>query len=680
MTTKFPVLVQFEFHPASAEAAATAEFLHTALNADPSVPGLQVPTCFTPDDGTGEPPEPRIAIEADRVLVVVLADDHFAAHARTPTSRGRTWGDYVVQLRQICEAAAVRFMPVQLTENGWPLDARLRDINFLRAWTAGDVHQRRKLIARRLVHLLIRQLRPHPQDEDAPPVTIFLSHSKTDLEDEPRVVRALLAHLSAMQPERAWFDSGDIATGSRLATEIERGVADSALLAVVTDSYSSRSWCRREVLLAKHHQRPVVVVDAVQDGEVRRFPYAGNTPVMRWKGDPQDAVDLLLREALRYAYAEESLSKRKQPDDAVLPAGPELVTIVHRNKDQPILYPDPPLGSEELAVLFSAGVRVETPLERHARANDLRARALSVAISVSRAEDLGRFGLRMSHLDGIFLELSRYILLAGVRLAYGGHLRADGYTMQLAELLRDPAVEQLRGVPPGAQTPSAELLTYLAWPMPSSARDEARLGPLVEVRRCERPTDLDETDDPAFVAQPQGEIPLDSALHRFAWARGLTTMRERQTQEVAGRVIVGGRLGPMGEGYRGRMPGVLEEALLSIRAERPVYLVGAFGGCAQLILDALEGVPRRELTWGYQRAVPHSDELKALYQTRGVVWDEHEAIASDLRARGLAGLKNGLTTDENRELGATRSPERIVALVLRGIQQSYSPGGINPPA
>jgi len=675
VSAKFPLLVQFEYHPGSADASGAAEYLHSALNDDPGVPGLRIPTCFIADDNTLEPRQPHIAIEADRVLVVLLADEHLAAHARRATKTRVTWADYVVHLRQLCESSPVyRFMPIQLTENGWPIDPRLDDLNFLRAWTIDDVEERRKFIARRLVHLLIRRLRPHADDEDAPAVTIFLSHTKLDLEHEPRVVKALLAHLTATQPEKTWFDSGDIASGSRFAKGIERGVADAALLVVVTDSYSSRSWCRREILLAKQYHRPVVVVDAVQEREVRSFPYAGNVPVIRWRGQPQDVIDLLLRETLRHAYAEVSLSQRRRPGDDVLPAGPELVTVVHRSKTQPVLYPDPPLGPEELAVLSATGVRVETPLERHARENDLRARSLVVALSVSEAEDLARFGLRRAHLDAILLELSRYLLLAGIRLAYGGHLRADGYTVRLADLLREPIVEQRRGNNPGGAAPPAELIAYIPWPMPTTVHDEARLGPLVEVRRCERPADVDECLDPDFVQSPIAEVPVDTPARRFAWARGLTVMRERQTSEVAARVVVGGRVAP-GGGYKGRMPGVLEEALLSIRAERPVYLVGAFGGCGRLVIDALEGVERPELTSDYQSAATHSEELRRLYQERGQAWDEYEDIAESLRERGIAGLKNALSVDENRELATTRSAERIIELVLRGLQHSYPPDG-----
>jgi hypothetical protein len=669
MTAKFPLLVQFVYHPSSKDAAAMADYLHFSINDDPGVPGLRIPTCFIPDDGTSTPPEPELAAEADRVLVVLLADDHLAANARRPANTGTTWAEYVVRMRDMC-VEPHRFMPVQLTEHGWPLDPRLDDVNFLRAWTL-EADERPKFVARRLVHLLIRRLRPHSNNEDAPALTIFLSHTKLDLEHEPRVVKSLLAHLTATQPEKTWFDSGDIASGSVFAKEIERGVADAALLAVITDSYSSRSWCRREILFAKRHQRPVVVVDAVQEREVRSFPYVGNVPVIRWKGNPPDVVDLLLRETLRHAYAEESLTQRKRADDDVLPAGPELVTLVHRDKRRPLLYPDPPLGPEELAVLEATGIRVETPLERHARENKLATKALVVTLSVSEAEDIAHFGLRRPHLDAIFLELSRYLLLAGIRLAYGGHLHAGGYTIRLADLLRDPIVEQLRGKPPSAGAFLPELVTYIPWPMAVTVHGEARLGALVDVQRCDRPADVDEQLDALLLASPADDIPVDNPARRYGWARGLTEMRTRQTLETSARVIVGGRIGLTPDGYKGRMPGVLEEALINIQHDRPVYLIGAFGGCARMVVDALEGRSRDELTWRYQSAVPHSDELRTLYKDRGQPWDEYDDIATLLRARGLAGLKNGLSVDENRELSRTRSAERIVELVLAGLQSVY---------
>jgi len=671
MATKFPLAVQFEYFVHSQEPNDTAEWLQAKFNDDPAVPGIRIPIYFTPDDGSFEPPKPSIANEAERVMVVLLADDYLAANARTPTEGDMTWADYVVHLRQLCDASPeYEFIPIQLTENGWPIDKRLDDLNVLRAW-AVESSERCQLIARRIANLLIRQLLQSTPSEEAAPITIFLSHTKLDLEHKPYVVKSLIEHLTVDHPEKIWFDSGDISAGSRFKDAIDHGVSNAALLVVLTDSYSSRSWCRREILLAKHYRRPVVVVDAVQEREIRSFPYAGNTPVIRWNGHPQDVIDLLLLETLRHTYAEESLKKQMREGDDIFPGSPELVTIVNR-ESKLVLYPDPPLGSEELDVLEAVGIQVQTPLERHAIENNLRDRSLVVALSVSEAEDIARYGLRKPHLDSVLLELSRYLLLAGIRLAYGGHLRADGYTVRLANLLHEPIIEQLRGETPDDTALPAELITYIPWLTPTNVEDEAKLGPLVEIRRCERPDDLNEMLDPAFVAQPLYELPVDSPVHRFGWSRGLTEMRKRQTAEVDARIIVGGRIGQAGEVYKGRMPGVLEEAILSIQAERPIYLVGAFGGCTRLIIDTLEGISRRELSWEYQNKVPYSDELRKMYQERGQGWDEYERISGFIKERGYTGLNNGLTDDENRELATTRSTNRIVELIFLGLTRKIS--------
>jgi len=668
--TLAPALVQFEYHTGAEAAASLAEHLHTDLNDDPAVPGLRIPTLFIPHNGTDGAPEPQLAVEAERVLVVLLADDHLAAHAHRPSATGRTWADYIVELRRLCEQSENhRFMPIQLTQHAWPIDARLDDLNFLRAWAIDDEQDRRRFIARRIVQLLLRRLQSSPSSEDAPPLTIFLSHTKLDLEVEPRVVKSLLAHLTANQPQKTWFDSGDIEVGSRFAKEIEGGVEDAALLAVLTDSYSSRSWCRREVLLAKHFQRPVVVVDAVQDREVRSFPYVGNVPVVRWKGDAQEVIDLLLREALRQAFAADSLRKRKQPGDVVLPAGPELLTLVHRKPDEVVLYPDPPLGAEELAVIEKTGIRVETPLERHARRCDLSSKSFMIALSTSPAEDIARFGLRDVHLEAALLEVSRYLLISGVRIAYGGHLGSDGYTVRLADLLRDPVVEHLRGSPGGTRkTPPAELVNYLPWPTFETVQAQARLGPLVEIILCARPGDVDESLDPLLTDPVRADVAADSTARRFAWARGLTEMRRRQVADIDGRIAIAGRVGSGSNGYRGRMPGVLEEILLSIQAKQPVYLIGAYGGCARLVCEALESRRPQPLPWAHHAAVPLSEELRDLYRSKGVQWDEYESIYEQLRDGGFAILSNGLSPDENRELAVTRSTERMIELILSGLK------------
>jgi hypothetical protein len=116
-----------------------------------------------------------------------------------------------------------------------------------------------------------------------------------DVEQEPAdpaaiaggPVKAILATLGQL-PIQGWYDGAKIPPGGRFPEEIQKGVLNSsALVAVLTDTWSSREWCRREVLEAKLAARPLVVVDALEARVIRLFPYLGNAVKagMRWDSE-----------------------------------------------------------------------------------------------------------------------------------------------------------------------------------------------------------------------------------------------------------------------------------------------------------------------------------------------------------------------------------------------------------
>ena len=71
--------------------------------------------------------------------------------------------------------------------------------------------------------------------------------------------------------------------GLPFADFLQQSVEDiPILLAIQTDTYGSREWCRLEVLEAKKRSVPIVVLTATERGEARSFPYMGNVPVIRW--------------------------------------------------------------------------------------------------------------------------------------------------------------------------------------------------------------------------------------------------------------------------------------------------------------------------------------------------------------------------------------------------------------
>ena len=505
---------------------------------------------------------------------------------------------------------------------------------------------------------------------------LFLSHTKADLNKEPRVTQRLIESLRGDQPIEAWVDSGDIQAGSKFAEAIERGVERTSLLAVLTDAYATREWCREEVLLAKEHQRPVVVVDALTSYEVRSFPYVGNVPRIRWDGDPQKGIDLLLKETLRHLHATAVLERRKQPGDLVFARPPELATLVGLEPGTTVLYPDPPVGVGEARRLAKAKVQFKTPLQRLAADRPLEGRA--IALSMSESTDIADCGMDSLHLEGCMLDLSRCLLIKGATLAYGGHLGAEGYTQMVFELVR--ANNNLEGV-----QPFERIVNHRGWPLPRLTVEElARLNQVSKTVELPRPADIDETLHPDFVPKPKF-FPADkSPEHRFAWARGMTEMRAFQAAKarstVTARIVIGGTFGPTvkvnedgtrkEQWYMSRIPGVLEEIVLSVKAGQPVFLIGAFGGVARLVIDLIRGKDREEASWDFQKRAPFAPEMRALYEQRGVAWMDYPEIVSLLRGRALEGVNPLLRGTEHEELFETVDPYRMVELVLQGLSQA----------
>lgn len=75
------------------------------------------------------------------------------------------------------------------------------------------------------------------------------------------------------------------------------------MVAIHTDSNSSREWCRREVIEVRLWKVPLVVADCISNLDDRSFPYSGNVPVIRLDDRQEEridfVVDLLIDEVLK---------------------------------------------------------------------------------------------------------------------------------------------------------------------------------------------------------------------------------------------------------------------------------------------------------------------------------------------------------------------------------------------
>ena len=141
--------------------------------------------------------------------------------------------------------------------------------------------------------------------------------------------------------------------------------------------------------------------------------------------------------------------------------------------------------------------------------------------------------------------------------------------------------------------------------------------------------------------------------------------------EIHARLLLGGQARGLG-----KYPGLAEEALLALRARKPVYLIGAFGGCAQAVIEALRGNKPAALTLDYQAAESVSGAAIELYNSQippGGDSIDYIALTAEFERFGIAGLNNGLDAAENEGLFNTMNLPEMIALVLRGLGRLGKP-------
>lgn len=186
--------------------------------------------------------------------------------------------------------------------------------------------------------------------------TIFVSHAK---QDGRATAEDLVRHVRDPQNQlglETFYDALELRDGEDFAEGLEQGVQDSALLALASDSYEGRPWCNREILVAKQFRRPVLIVDLGRNRVARTYPYFGNLPFRRHDmASPQGRDTALLDLVVEMLRVElfSIVAQQADPTAIALPRPPELLDLVNlaHEKAGRVLYPDPPLPNQELALL-----------------------------------------------------------------------------------------------------------------------------------------------------------------------------------------------------------------------------------------------------------------------------------------------------------------------------------------
>ena len=258
----------------------------------------------------------------------------------------------------------------------------------------------------------------------------------------------------------------------------------------------------------------------------------------------------------------------------------------------------------------------------------------SVGISVSPCADAARIGYDGRQINRIVIRIAQYFLDQNMRVIFGHDWREDGVMQSVADFA---AVVAARSAETGEETLGRQRLDTM------EDREQPRIINVVPTGRAPLSrTALAARRDSGGVLEVLRVSAVNEHLHeRVGESRARS--RNRQEQDTRAAVLTALRyfitqllnpgcricLGGRTTGYEGNDPGVIEEARLALEFDKPLYLMGGFGGAT--------------------RCFGEQPEYKGMNY-----WEK----------------ANGLDETKKRELFETTDVERALRLIKAGIQSS----------
>jgi hypothetical protein len=666
MTTQHapPLAVNFVWNFADSEVVSSIiDVVRKSFARDKDKPfsrGLNIPIFYFSAQNSNEIPQNCPCAIAKKNIIFVFTSIN--------TTGRQSWKTYIEGLPHSPNTSIV---PIAIDKHGLGHTGSLASLNCIRAydWPADnrDFHAV-VFLAHEIYRYGCLSINPDDPGKDSS-ITIFLSHAKAG--DTGRLHAEEIRKFIDNTNMNRFFDSTEISPGFPFDGEIEKKVGLSTLVAIESDAYSSRYWCQREILCAKQRNRPIIVVNSLSDYEDRIFPAASNVPCVHVSSDsPISQRDILrilsaaILETVRHFHSMQSLGFYKEigwiETDCELSSRPPEIRQALRVKSgrqKKICYPEPPIYSYEADWHEHLGIEAFTPLWKASEKDCFARQRIGISISEVFGDGFSSNHLHPDLLIRLAQDLARHLLARSATLIYGGDLRPDGFT----EFILDEAAilkERIRG---DLQT----IENHLAWPLyvsePEIVSWRARYSQVMKTEEYEIPVDV------AAGVSKELFLPPNTPENSYVWSRCLTEMREKSIDSSTVRICAGGKL----SGYKGKMPGVLEEVILSLNSEKPTFLLGAFGGvvggvCSVLINKDVPEALTEE--WQISHNAGYSD-VQAIAKTHG-----HEcgysAVTDMLQRQNISDMASRCGLSEDEYIRVMRSPfvDECLHLILKGIK------------
>ncbi len=636
-----PITVHFLIHESYDKLHEVRKFLYSLLCRDSNntnFDGLDIPVYFHIGSSNNIIPE-ICEVESEKRIIIPLIDEYMFCDD--------VWRGYI---KNLIRGGELHILPVSLCEYAFEFNEDLGKNQFI-TLKSQSILDNRIEFQTRLFEFILRILSGNEKEK----LILFISHSKKDKDQIGRIrAEELRDYLGTHSKLDSFFDANDIPDGQDFGDIINENVSKSLFVLIHSDTYSDREWCRKEILECKYKQVPAIRVELFSKGCSRLFPYMANIPCIRFSDNWEEIVALMLRTALDWRYQKAYLEKLNvacgDMHFGIEPTIPELISVHHNHKAEvSILYPEPPVGIEELEVLNDSfeNKTFVTPMQLMTKGKNLTGR--KIAISISEPTDSTDNVLGQEMLNDLAIELPRHLLASKAELVYGGDLRQNGFTRKLAELSYQYAKSE------HSKGEYYSFHNFFAWPISNTINHIERLfltRNRVKEYIIDAPSGCTEEEKSKF-------IPPYGSHYKLLWSISLTKMREEMENFADALIVMGGRT----QGFKGKMPGIIQEVKIALSLKRPVYIVGSSGGCASILQKCILKSTSFDVA---SKMYNIDDDLKITLQSSREDTEGYSFL-SDLHKAGIRQLNNGLGEEDNIRLLSSTNVTEIVALILQGL-------------
>jgi len=660
-----PLSVHFLWHPANKdELFDSIQYCANLINRDSDKPysrTIKIPTFFNTSTTPSAPNE--IPDLSEQTIIFVFISKYIVVDAE--------WCSFI---QGLFETDRFRIVPIAVDKTAFNIPLEIKTLNFIRVFEFDKSFYKENLllsISHELYRLGLNEGFDALEFGSESSVKLFLSHAKDNGVGVgiANQLKDFIDHTSLNK----FFDTTDIIPGYQFNDEIKGHIAESTLIAIHSDTYSNRYWCQKEIQYTKELLRPMIAVDSVELYEDRKFPLSSNIPSIRVPStlDQNDLFKIItfaLLETIRFFYSKKLLYCYKDnkwfPSESVILSRPPEIsdlckfeTIITNNEgiSNIFIYPEPPIYKEELAPFEHLGIKSFTPL--NVSVSNLS--GLTVGVSISDPDEISllEIGQGPSHLKHLSQDIGRHILAQKSVIIYGGDLRKNGFTEFL--------ISEAQALKTRTNSEDIFIKNYLAWPIYLLNKEEiidwkAEYNNTLEMIQV--PCEAEVVNS---VPNINNFLTPDNTDNWFIWSKCLTKMRNELISNCDVRICAGGKH----SGYKGKMPGVLEEILISITQSKPIFILGGFGGVCQSISELLMSnqIPfQLKEMWQKENNAGYVDLLSKIVNEDPEYYPTYGSLLENIT---LDKLNNGLDKTENMTLFRTPFIDEALHFILLGISR-----------